>query len=430
MTGLKKVIQNSGIYLLGSVLGKSSLFFLALFLTRYYSTQEFGIWNYIFSISTVVASLGSLNCGVFFISKKEFLNESEYSNYLINAILLILLGTLSLSLLLFIFSSTWVTFKPPFGGFFFYFSIFALIIFNSLNNLFDSLLQASQKATISSLTTSFQSFFTALLTILLVLNFSVKWDSRFLSEICGSFLLLLMQIYFLSQMFKGRTFQIKYTYIKDLLVFLGPLFFHFSGFLIIVNFDKIMLGKLIDEDSVGIYSTSLIFGTILIVIYDGLIKAWNPFFFTMITKGGHYGALQVKRYIKAYYGLSVLGYFLYNFLIYISFDLLVGEEYVIAKKFIPIITLGAVIEGLRKVHANFFYLNNDTNSLGYLGFSASLINVLLNWFLIKHFQIWGCVFASFISYAILYFSTIAMQAYKGWWSAVFNGFKGGLNVKR
>jgi peptidoglycan biosynthesis protein MviN/MurJ (putative lipid II flippase) len=97
-------------------------------------------------------------------------------------------------------------------------------------------------------------------------------------------------------------------------------------------------------------------------------------------------------------GVSVLvvvfSVFCYNFLI--------SKQYFRGLYYVPWIALSYVFWGGYILFSAFFFYAQNTKFLGKLGIFNAVVNMMLNFFLIKAFGPFGAVFATFISFLFVF----------------------------
>lgn len=403
MSGLKKVVQNSGIYFFSTIVGKSLLFILGIFLTRYFSTEELGVWNHVFSLVSITVIFSSLNSGVYFISNRFKLEEQKFKEYFSGIqTTLILLSVFASGLVLILHKQLFPIGFEISSKFVFLF-IFIICILG-LRQLYDSVLQVEKQVKEGVYAQLIHSILTFFLTVIFVMNIDEKWEYRFYAEILAVLCNIIVQIIYLRRFFY-KNFFLNLTEFKEIYGFLAPLTFHFLGFLLIMNTDKIMLGKLVGASEVGIYGTAVLFSSILLVLYDSIIKAWQPFYFEKSEQKNEQSQKALFKFTRLYYAGVVALCLGYTAIVYFLFPHLVGENFLEARNYIPLLCFGAMLEGLRKIHANSYYLHKKTKILGVYGFTAGVLNIILNFTLIERMGIMGCVYASILSYLVLYVLT-------------------------
>lgn len=404
MTGLRKIVQNSGIYFFSTIIGKSLLFFLGIFLTRYFTTEELGVWSHLFSVVSITTIFASLNSGIFFLTNRFKFDEQKFKEYFSGIHSLLLVTSLLATVIVFLLKD-WLL---PKGlevnlGFFLLFVFFVFIC--GLRQLYDSILQVEKQVGEGVFSQFLHSIFVFFVTVLLVMQIDEKWEYRFYAEVFGVLVNVIVQAVYLRRFFYPNLI-LNFSEFKEIGGFLSPLAFHFLGFLLITNTDKIMLGHMIGSSEVGIYGTAFLFSAILVILYDSIIKAWQPYFFEKSEVMDDQTKKSVTKFTKFYYLGSVALFLVYTSVIYLIFPSLVGKDFIGARALMPYLCFGALLEGLRKIHVNFFYLHKKTSELGLFGFTAGILNIILNYLMIKNFGIMGCAYASILSYFILYMLTL------------------------
>jgi len=163
--------------------------------------------------------------------------------------------------------------------------------------------------------------------------------------------------------------------------------------------DRLLLQFLISFRAVGIYALGYNISLILNFISTSIGKAWTPrFFSTAHQKEAKDTYARMSTYYAGIVVLTGLG------LAVLSKELIVflsTPAYYEAAKVIPIAVLGYVFHSFYKINSRLLHYVKKTKFIGYSTISSAILNIILNFILIKRFGMMGAAWATLISFAIL-----------------------------
>lgn len=244
-------------------------------------------------------------------------------------------------------------------------------------------------------------YFSILLLMFIIISF-LKED-KYLGEIYSRIIItIIFNIFIYIRLktniilkFSKKHFQYALKFSLPLL--LGTL----SGF-ILNFFDRIMINKMVDSQSVGIYSLSYNIGMAMFVVVYGSNKSWGPFFFKNINNSKYKLINEVaKKYIKIILLIA-------TFLVLFSEELILimaDKNYSEAKNILSIIIIGYIFNYFYTLYTNYLEYYKQTYKISINIFLSGIINVVLNYFLIPIYGYKIAAMTTLISYAFLFVMT-------------------------
>lgn len=234
---------------------------------------------------------------------------------------------------------------------------------------------------------------TAGLSLLLVFLFPA--DNNYMGRIwgmsavyfpCGIGILL----YFTA---KGKTLY-QADYWKYCLPLCLPLIVHGLSGQVLGQSDRVMLNHYLDESAVGIYGLAYAFSNIISIIWSSLNNAWVPFYYDY-TRQGETALLHQRagRYMELYTILT-LGFLL---LCPDVFRIYADRSYWDGIGMIPIFVIGFYFVYLYSFPVNYEFYRKETKTIAAGTLLSGILNLILNWFMIRRFGIFGAVFATTIA---------------------------------
>lgn len=197
-------------------------------------------------------------------------------------------------------------------------------------------------------------------------------------------------------LYKGRTFFNKryWSYCIPLAI---PIIFHGLSNIILNQCDRIMIQNMLEDSSVGIYSLAFNFANIMNVIYAAMNNSWAPFFHDYARMNQRDLLIKkAKNYIELFTVLAC-GFILLSPEVYSVFA---DTSYWDGKRIIPMLILGFYFVFMYSFPVNAEFNAQKTKLIAIVTVIASICNVILNWFMIKSWGIYGAAFATAVSHGL------------------------------
>ena len=176
-----------------------------------------------------------------------------------------------------------------------------------------------------------------------------------------------------------------------------PAVFHNLSDLILGQSDQVMLQHMLGVDSVGTYGYAWTFGNILFVIFGALNRTWCPFFFDEMKEGKLEAMLAKTRNFLELFTILACGFILLTpevFHVYASRDYWPGTMV------IPLFVASYYINFLCTFPVNYEYYRMKTKVVAAVTIFSSLLNVVLNYLLIRAIGMPGAALATALSHGI------------------------------
>lgn len=192
--------------------------------------------------------------------------------------------------------------------------------------------------------------------------------------------------------------KVDFSLLKPLLFIAIPLFPNFLVYWLFDSCDKVMITRLIDIGSSGVYSVGAKLGQASQLIYTAFAGGWQFFAFSTMKEDN-----QVKSNSLVFEYLGIISYvagmFVFVFA-YPIYDLLFTEEYVSGYIVAPYLFMAPLMQMLFQVAANQFIVIKKTwPNVLILGVGA-VANIIINFILIPILGIEGAAIATLMGYVI------------------------------
>ena len=197
---------------------------------------------------------------------------------------------------------------------------------------------------------------------------------------------------------KGKTYYNReyWTFALTLAV---PVVFYSLSEILLGHCDQLMLQQMLNESSVGLYSLAYNFGAIMFTIFAALNNSWVPFFFEDMKQGNKTRLYsQSNNFLELFTVLSI-GFVLLSNEVYHVFA---GREFWPGTSLIPIFVTSYYLNFLCTFPVNYEYYHKKTKVVAVFTVGAALLNICLNYVLIKAFDVAGAALATAISHGVQY----------------------------
>ena len=193
---------------------------------------------------------------------------------------------------------------------------------------------------------------------------------------------------------RGRTFYNR-EFWKFCIVLAIPAVFHNLSDLILGQSDQVMLQHMTSDATVGHYSYAWNFSNILFVIFGALNRTWCPFFFDEMKQGKREEMLGKSRNFLELFTILACGFILLAPEVY---HVYASKDFWASTGLIPLFIISYYINFLCTFPVNYEYYHKKTKAVAVVTITASLLNLVLNYFLIRSLGMMGAALATAISH--------------------------------
>jgi O-antigen/teichoic acid export membrane protein len=373
-------------------------FFVGLWLARYLGPTEYGIYNYVVSLASIfitIATFGTTEVIVKKILDEKFTREESLkSGFNLRLIL---------SFILFFILGLYSYFLEDDKNIQKYILITSVALFFQPFEIVDSFFRAQVQVHKSSIWRIIQLCATALARIALILTKAPLTWFYFLFVLDMAFYSVLIITTYLKEnpsFFKNK---MDFEILKEIVNESFPLMIITVSSLMLARFDNVMIAKILDQTSVGIYSAAsktIEIGTLFSVLvsmslYPAILNSrkFNPDVYFKIMA-------MLNRFLFA--GglfLSLLVYFFAGDIIKILF----GVNFLASKEILEVLSFNILFVSFYQVSYRWYLSENKQKLMMYKTMSAVVFNIVLNVLLIKTFGVIGAAYGSVITSLIFHF---------------------------
>jgi O-antigen/teichoic acid export membrane protein len=409
-----KLFRSGGIYTLATVIEKAIPFLLLPVLTRYLTTEDYGIVSMFTVLVGLALPLVGYN-GHSAILRNYFKDEIDIPVYVGNVLLILFGSSLLAGLVIFFFSdliSSYTKFPKGWLG-----VILLVAVGQFLVNIILVNWQAQNKAIQYGIFKILLTLLNFGLAIFLIVGLGYGWEGRVIGKVSAVALfgISAVGILWYNNLIK---FQIVYKYIKHALSYGMPLIPHVLSGFVITMIDRVFITNMIGVSETGIYTVGYQVGMIIGVLAGSFNKAWVPWLFEKLNQGQEGIKRKIVKFTYGYFIVIIGLALVLSFLAPWFMKFLVGESFFNATYYIIWIAVGYSFNGMYMMTANYIFYEEETYLLSWMTFIAAGTNILLNYFLINAFGAIGAAQATTITYIVQFIFTwyLASKVYKMPWS--------------
>ena len=415
-----KLISNYGIYLGANILSSAIPFLFLPILTRYLSPSDYGLvstFKILLSISSILIGVNTHGA----LTRTYFkLQEIDFKKYLYNLLIISLASFLIFSIitesiihsqiLLKEIPKRWLSFVVLFS------------IFESWSNLLLSLWRVQEKAFKFGLFNVFKSLFNVALTIFLVVHLEMGWQGRTLSTIAvglifGAFSLWHLWHHQISNNYFQST-SIQIDHLKNALSFGLPLIPHALSGWVINYIDRFFIASMVGMSDVGIYSVAYQIGNIIGILALSFKQALSPFLFKELKKDNYQAKVKIIKFTYAYFFIISLLAISLSLVFSVAAPFLIGQGFQDATQYVKWVALGYAANGMYFMVVNYIFYAEKNYFLPFITVFSAIVNIALNYILIKHNGAVGAAQSTTITYVITFLLSwyVAKKVYRMPWN--------------
>ena len=391
-----KLAQNAAIYSFFTLLQRGLGFFLLPVYTTVLATSELGI----ISTATAIISFMVILFGLSFKGATTFYyyeykdNQKEYLKKI--------LGTSVSTILLFTFfgigvlllTKAWIL-DWLFENIDFYpYVILSLIsiFLQPIYFFYQSLLKAKQEAKKASFLDFGYFGIMVGLTLIFILGFGFKAEGALLANAIASLWTFVVSIIGLR---RDISICLVPSILKKLMNYSLPLMPHNLSGWAMNMVDRIMLNVMDSLSIVALFDVGSQIGKLINIVSLGVNSAFAPWFFDQIKNdpNSHKNIAQVTNKIVLLYVCLAVGV---SWLAPELLSIISSPEYYSSWRVVPLIAMAFVINGFYFSFSSIFFLEK-TKYLPILTILGAVVNIILNFFLIKSYGFMGAAYASILT---------------------------------
>lgn len=197
---------------------------------------------------------------------------------------------------------------------------------------------------------------------------------------------------------QGRTFFHR-EFWKFCVVLAIPAVFYNLSSLILGQSDQLMVRHMLGDAAAGHYGMAYRFGNFLFLIFTALNRTWCPFFFDEMKQGKRDAMMEKTRNYLELFTILACGFILLTPEVYHLY-LYASPEYWSGTMVIPLFVTSYYLNFLCTFPVNYEYYHKKTKVVAAVTILSSLVNLGLNYLMIRAIGMAGAALATVISHAL------------------------------
>ena len=395
----KKVIGNSVVYTFNSILLKAFGFLLLPLYTHFLEDTDYGITGVITSFinvaNYVIAFCLFASVMRFYADYKE--DRQKVKRFFGSILMFVFLSGTIFTILLIVFRK--FTQNIFFRKIDFYPTVLIALIgltFGCVNLIYEHILKSMEQAKKFAITSICHFFAQLILNIIFIIVMHMGANGVLLATLIVN---IGMFIYMLFDLLKNDliTICIDKKILKDALAYSVPLLPHNLSSTIASFASRLFIKDMVTLGTVGLFNIASQFGSITDMIQTAVNTAFQPFFYEKLNKrekGYKETIVKLTNALVWVYGFIFIGIALFAQDLIL---LLLHKSYAKAWTVIPLIVVAYSIKILYYFYINILmYYKKATKYIFIATLSSSILNIILSYFLIPQFDMYGSVMADII----------------------------------
>jgi O-antigen/teichoic acid export membrane protein len=391
---VKVITKHSLIYGLSNVLDRVIGFLMLPVYTRFLTPADYGVMELIFTTTNLLSMV--IGIGIQSAVSRYYFEYSDDANRkkVVSTAFMGYGGVIILGVLILLpfskFMATYILGKPEYT----YYFIIALIAMalDMLIQIVYSYIRAQLKSLLMLILSISRTVLALSLNIYFIVFLHKGVTGILLSTLIANAAVTVFAIYYV---LKNCGIKIDIKILGKMLNFGLPLIPSNISAYVVQASDRYFINSYADLTTTGLYSLGYKFGTLINqFVTSPFIQIWGPRRFEYFQKEN-----SEKIYARIFTYFSALCLFvglLISLLSKEAIQLVAAESFWPAHKIVPIITLSYIIFSFH-FHFNVgIMMKNATKYIAYVNIITAVINLILNYFLIRYFSVWGAAVVTLI----------------------------------
>ena len=406
---LKRLLKNSAIYTLGSLLSRATSLISMPVLTRYLAPGEYGILSVVASVTgslRFIYAMGMRDSSTRYYYDLD--SEGQQRSYF-SSLLFFSIATASLlSFLLMNFGDRLL--GPLLKGevpFYPYITVaLAGLFFQVLGVLPNTLMRVREQASLYVTVDLVRAISVTALSILFVVVSGMGALGPMLAALVVS---ILATGYLLHYLRPYLSLSFRWAPVRESLYFGIPTMSERLCWWVVTGSNRLFLLHYVSLPAAGIYFVSYSVGQMLQIIGGSINAAWTPFFYATARYESEAEARRIISYAATYYTLVIVTFALALAIFAREvFHILAPVRYLDGLPTVPWIVLGSMLEALYDIPSRGLYLTKRTRLLPLIMLAAAAVTTACNFALIPTWGMIGAAWGTILGYAVMILLTLVV----------------------
>lgn len=403
-----ELLTHGSIYTLSSLLTTLIPFILLPVLTKHLTPEAYGIavtFTLICQIFGVIVGLNGAGAIAVNFLRLDYQGRKAY---ITNTLLILFLSYIIILLIticfgkfisnIIVFPRSWLP------------AVVTCAFFSNLYIITLSVLQMEKKPIIYG---TYQILFSIInfgLSLFFVISLNMSWKGRVVAVFLTYFLIGISGfIHLVKKNYIGAKLFYKDT--KDILLFGIPLIPHSMSGWAMNAIGRIFINKMASVSATGIFTVGYQIGQIIGLLAQSFNQAWSPYFYQQLNNISEQKKSNIVRITYIYFIAVIFITLMLSFISPFLLNIIVGEEFRSASKYIIWIASGYAMKGMYFMVVGYIFFVKKTYVLSIITISTGAINIFLNYFFIKWYGPIGSAVSTFVTFTIAFISTFIVSQF-------------------
>lgn len=393
MKETNRLLRNTGIIAIGNLSTKAISFFLLPLYTAILSTHEYGVIDYIITLSMFcVPCISFLMDEAIFRFLIDCKNKEEKSIIISNSFILVFIGIILFLVIIY-----------PILVYVKYKYIWCLILFvisDIIATMISALLRGTGRTDAFAVYNFISSTIQIILNVIFIAVFYWGIEGMLSAMIIGRVVATFVYIICLKLWQYINLKKINIPKIKEMLKYAIPLIPNRVSWLIINLSSRIVIMNIMTSGALGIYAISSKFANLMDMIYGFFYQSWKESSARVLQSNDRDDFYNlVYKYLKGFMYSIVL---LITSFMPIIFKFLIADTYSEAILYVPILLLATYFSNISGFYGGIFTAYKDTKIMGTSTIVAALINLVLMFIIINFWGLYAVAISALIANIVVY----------------------------
>lgn len=393
MKETNRLLKNTGIIAIGNLSTKAISFFLLPLYTAILSTHEYGVIDYIITLSMFcVPCISFLMDEAIFRFLIDCKNKEEKSIIISNSFILVFIGIILFLVIIY-----------PILVYVKYKYIWCLILFvisDIIATMISALLRGIGRTDAFAVYNFISSTIQIILNVIFIAVFYWGIEGMLSAMIIGRVVATFVYIICLKLWQYINLKRINIPKIKEMLKYAIPLIPNRVSWLIINLSSRIVIMNIMTSGALGIYAISSKFANLMDMIYGFFYQSWKESSARVLQSNDRDDFYNlVYKYLKGFMYSIVL---LITSFMPIIFRFLIADTYSEAILYVPILLLATYFSNISGFYGGIFTAYKDTKIMGTSTIVAATINLVLMFIIINFWGLYAVAISALIANIAVY----------------------------
>ncbi len=401
---LKELSKDTAIYGISTMVGRFLNFLLVPFYTNVFTTDEYGVFTYIYTILAFLNIVYIYGMDASFLKYSSLAEAEKKKEVFSTPFLFVLVTSLSFSFLFYSFRydvGSLLDIPNIHRDLLDY--VILILLFDSIALIPFSNLRLQRKATKFAVIKIVNILINLSLNLYLILVLNMGIQAVFISNLAAS---IFSFVALLPDILKLFNFTINLETLKTMLKFGLPYLPANIASMMVQMIDVPILREMTNDSTVGIYRANYKLGIFMMLFVSMFQYAWQPFF---LNNAKEKNAKEIFAKVLTLFLVvaSVIWLFVSLFIDNLaSIEIfngrtIIGKEFLGGISIVPIVLFAYIFHGMFVNFTAGIYIEEKTKYFPYVTISGAIINVVVNLLLIPVYGYMGAALATLASYLVM-----------------------------